>query len=92
MGEVTVIVPVLLRPYTDGASQLTAEGETLGDVFRTLCERFPGLAARLYNENGDFRSFLQVFVESDDIRTRLGMETPVSDGAQITILQALAGG
>ena len=86
------MIPVLLRPHAGGASEVTAQGDTVDEVFRSLSERFPELSERLYNPDGTFRSFLRVFVQSNDIRSQLGMATPVPAGAQITILQPLAGG
>jgi len=89
---VEVRLPTLLRPIADGSSSVEAEGATVGDVFRQLIERYPGLAENLVGDDGRLHKFVNVYRNDDDIRYLELLATPVSDGDEIAILPAVAGG
>ncbi|GMU78427.1 MAG: molybdopterin synthase sulfur carrier subunit [Acidimicrobiia bacterium] len=89
---VTVLLPTLLRAHADGASSVSADGATVGEVFRTLIERYPGLAGNLVAEDGALHKFVNVYRNDDDIRYLDQLDTPVTDGDEISILPAVAGG
>lgn len=89
---VTVLLPTLLRAHTDGASSVTADGATVGEVFEALIARYPGLAGNLVGEDGQLHKFVNVYRNDDDIRYLDQLETPVADGDEIAIVPAVAGG
>jgi MoaD family protein len=89
---VTVLLPTLLRTHADGASSVSEEGATVGEVFEKLIARYPGLAENLVGEDGKLHKFVNVYRNDDDIRYLELLETPVSDGDEIAILPAVAGG
>jgi molybdopterin converting factor small subunit len=89
---VTVLVPTLLRTHTDGASTVTAEGATVGEVFSALIERYPGLSGNLVDDQGQLHRFVNVYRNDDDIRYLESLGTAVADGDEIAILPAVAGG
>ena len=89
---VTVLLPTLLRTHTDGASSVSADGETVGEVFTTLIARYPGLSDNLLGDDGNLHKFVNVYRNDDDIRYLEQLATPVSDGDEISILPAVAGG
>ena len=89
---VEVRLPTLLRPHADGASSVTAEGATVGEVFAKLTERYPGLAGQLVDEQGGLHKFVNVYRNDDDIRYLDGLDTKVADGDVVSILPAVAGG
>ncbi|HZP30148.1 MAG TPA: ubiquitin-like small modifier protein 1 [Acidimicrobiia bacterium] len=89
---VEVRLPTLLRPVADGSSSVSAEGETVGDVFRQLIGRYPGLADNLIGEDGSLHKFVNVYRNDDDIRYLDALDTKVADGDVISILPAVAGG
>ena len=89
---VEVRLPTLLRPHADGAASVPADGATVGDVFNDLVGRFPGLAGQLVDDDGSQHRFVNVYRNDDDIRYLEQLETPVSDGDEISILPAVAGG
>lgn len=89
---VTVLLPTLLRSHADGASSVSADGATVGDVFRSLIQQFPGLADSLVGDDGSLHKFVNVYRNDDDIRYLEQLDTPVSDGDEIAILPAVAGG
>jgi MoaD family protein len=89
---VTVKIPTQLRNVTGGEAEATVEEATsVGDVLDGLYERYDGLRDRIA-EDGDLRRFVNVYVGGEDIRFLDGLETPVEDGDEVTILPAVAGG
>jgi len=89
--SVTVKIPTQLRPATDGEAVAEVDGATVGEVLDALYDRYAELRSRIA-EDGGLRRFVNVYVEGEDIRFLSGLETPVSDGDEITILPAVAGG
>jgi sulfur-carrier protein len=87
----TVRIPPTLREQTRGQPSLEAEGDTVRELLDDLTSRFPELEARIYDD-GQLASFVNVYVEGEDIRTRDGLETPVANGATVILLPAMAGG
>jgi sulfur-carrier protein len=90
--SVEVRLPTLLRPHADGAATLTAEGSTVGEVFRALIDKYPGLAENLVDGDGNLHRFVNVYRNDDDIRYLEQLDTAVGDGDVISILPAVAGG
>jgi MoaD family protein len=89
---VTVKIPTQLRSVTGGDSETAVDGATtVGDVLDGLYERYDGLRDRIA-EDGDLRRFVNVYVGGEDIRFLEGLDTPVEDGDEVTILPAVAGG
>jgi molybdopterin synthase sulfur carrier subunit len=88
---VSVKIPTQLRPATDGESVAHVDGTTVGEVLDSLYERYGELRSRIA-EDGGLRRFVNVYVDGEDIRFLAGLDTPVSDGDEVTILPAVAGG
>jgi sulfur-carrier protein len=88
---VQVSIPTILRPYTDGAKRVEAEGATLREVIDDLDKRHPGISDRLI-ENGELRRFVNVYLNDEDVRFTGGLTTPTADGDALTVLPAVAGG
>jgi molybdopterin synthase sulfur carrier subunit len=89
---VTVRIPTQLRPLAGGNATVSVEGGTVGDVLKQLEDAHPGFADRLFDESGKLRRFVNVFVAEEDIRFQDGVDTPVADGATVSIVPAVAGG
>jgi len=89
---VTVKIPTQLRSAAGGATEAELEGATVRDVLDSLYVRFEGLGERLADEDGSLRRFVNVYLGGEDIRFLDGLDTPVDDGAELTILPAVAGG
>jgi molybdopterin synthase sulfur carrier subunit len=87
-----VRVPTILRTYTAGESEVTADGSTLSDVLDSLDASYPGIKARIVDEQGGLRRFVNVYVGNDDVRFLDGLNTPVADDAQVSVIPAVAGG
>ena len=88
---VSVKIPTQLRSATDGESVAEVDGTTVGQVLDSLYERYGELRSRIA-EDGGLRRFVNVYVDGEDIRFLNGLDTPVSDGDEVTILPAVAGG
>jgi molybdopterin synthase sulfur carrier subunit len=88
---VTVKIPAQLRTLTGNEAEAQVEGSSVGEALEALYERYDGLRDRI-TENGELRRFVNVYVGGEDIRFGGGLETPVGDGDEITILPAVAGG
>lgn len=90
--SVSVRIPTILRTYTGGASEVSAQGETLGAVIDDLEANHPGIKGRVLDDNGDLRRFVNVYVGNDDVRFLDDLATPTPDGARVSVIPAVAGG
>jgi MoaD family protein len=88
---VHVKIPTQLRSATDGEAVAAVQGTTVGEVLDALYERYSELRSRIA-EDGGLRRFVNVYVGGEDIRFLEGLDTPVADGDEVTILPAVAGG
>jgi molybdopterin synthase sulfur carrier subunit len=89
---VLVKIPAQLRAVAEGASETEVQGATVAEVLNGLSERYGGLRERICDEDGSLRRFVNVYLAGEDIRFLDGLATPVPDGAELTILPAVAGG
>jgi molybdopterin synthase sulfur carrier subunit len=88
---VTVKIPTQLRGATDGEGEIEVDGGTVGEALDAVFEAHDGLRERI-TEDGTLRRFVNVYVSGEDIRFRDGLETELTDGDEVTILPAVAGG
>jgi molybdopterin synthase sulfur carrier subunit len=88
---VTVKIPTQLRAATGGQATAKVDGSTVGEVLDALYALYGELRSRIA-EDGGLRRFVNVYVGGEDIRFLDGLDTPVSDGDEVTILPAVAGG
>ena len=88
---VTVKIPTQLRAATGGEAETEISGTTVGEVLDGLYDRYAELRERI-SDDGGLRRFVNVFVGGEDIRFLDGLDTPVADGDEVTILPAVAGG
>ena len=86
-----VRVPPVLRAEAGGAREVQASGGTVRELLEDLSSRMPALGSRVYAE-GTLQSFVNVYVDGEDVRTRDGLETAVRDGSTVILLPAMAGG
>jgi molybdopterin synthase sulfur carrier subunit len=88
----SVRIPTILRTYTGGRAEVPAEGATLAEVITSLENDHTGISARVLDDSGKLRRFVNVYVNDDDVRFSEGLETVVPDGASVSIIPAVAGG
>lgn len=88
---IEVKIPTIMRTFTDGAKSVSGEGETLAGLIQDLEAKHPGIADRLL-EDGALRRFVNVYVNDEDVRFLGGLEAPLTDGDEVVVLPAVAGG
>src|SRR5205807_1626514 len=87
-----ILIPTPLRPYTDKKDSVDAEGSNVGELLADLTRKHAGLKGHLYNEQGKLRSFVNIYVNDEDIRYLQKEQTPVSSGDTVSIIPSVAGG
>jgi sulfur-carrier protein len=90
--SVNVRIPTILRTYTGGQAEVSAEGATLAEVLADLEKNHTGIGPRVLDDAGKLRRFVNVYVDDDDVRFEQGLETPTPDGSGVSIIPAVAGG
>jgi molybdopterin converting factor small subunit len=86
-----VRVPPVLRAEAGGEREVEASGSTVRELLEDLSSRMPALGSKVYGE-GEIQSFVNVYVDGEDVRTRDGLDTPVGDTSTVILLPAMAGG
>jgi MoaD family protein len=89
---VKVLVPTPLQSFTNNQAALESSGSTIAELLDSLEKSFPGIKSRLCDEKGQLRRFLNLYVNSEDIRFLEGIATPLKDGDEVSIVPAVAGG
>ncbi len=89
---VTVKLPTQLRDAAGGAGAAEVEGATVGEALEALYAEHGELRERLADGDGGLRRFVNIFLGGEDIRFLDGLDTPLADGDEVTILPAVAGG
>ena len=87
-----VRIPTPLRKLTGGSEEVTTAGGTVRAVIDDLERQHPGIKARICDDSGSVRKFINVFANEEDIRFLQGLDTPVSERDEISIVPAIAGG
>ncbi len=87
-----VIIPTALRQYTGDNGTVKLEASTVGEALQQLVSQHPAIGSQLFDNDGNLRSFVNVYRNDDDVRYLQGMETPVSDRDELSIIPAIAGG
>lgn len=88
----SVRIPTILRSYTGGAKEVSADGETLTELLDSLESSHPGLKGRVVDDTGALRRFVNIYVGDDDVRFIGGLTAEIADGAKVSIIPAVAGG
>jgi molybdopterin converting factor small subunit len=92
MSTVVVRIPTILRSYTGGESEVKVTGDTLRDVVADLEANYTGIAARILDDSGKLRRFVNVYVGEEDVRFEDGLGTATPAGTTVSIIPAVAGG
>jgi molybdopterin synthase sulfur carrier subunit len=89
---VTVRIPTQLRSLSGDAAEVQVEASTVADALKALDAQHPGFAERLFDDKGELRRFVNVFVADEDIRFLQGIDTTLEPGTSVSIVPAVAGG
>ncbi len=90
--SVIVEIPSALKQFTGNLDEVQADGKSVGEVFASLCSSHEELQKNLYDEQGKIRSFINVYVNDEDIRYGEGLDSKLKDGDRIQIVPSIAGG
>ena len=88
----TVRIPTQLRNLSGDQAEVKVEGGTVGEVLAALDAAHPGFRGRLFDDGGQLRRFVNVFVADEDVRFLKGLDTPVTEAQTVSIIPAVAGG
>ena len=88
----TIRIPPVLRPSVGGEREVTAAGESVGDVLRALTDEHPETQGQVFGADGDLNRYVNVYLNDEDVRVLEGLETPVAERDSLVILPAMAGG
>ena len=87
-----VRIPTQLRTLSGGAAEVAVDGSTVNEVLEGLERAHPGFRGRLFDDDGQLRRFVNVFVADEDVRFLKGLDTEVAEGTTVSIIPAVAGG
>jgi adenylyltransferase/sulfurtransferase len=85
-------IPTPLRAYTQGEKELELPGSTVGEALQALGDQFPAVKTHLFDENGKLRSYVNLYLNDEDIRSLAGEDTPIESGDKLMIIPSIAGG
>jgi sulfur-carrier protein len=88
----TVKIPPVLRASTGGEKEVAADGQTVGDVLRSLAEQHPATQSQLFADTGELNRYVNVYLNDEDVRVLDGLDTTVGETDTLVILPAMAGG
>ena len=88
----TIRIPTPLRKVTNGADKITVESGSIVEIIEYLDKEFPGIKARLCDDNDELRNFVNMYINGEDIRFLDGMKSSVNSGDEVSIVPAVAGG
>lgn len=89
---VVVRIPTPLRKFADGRAEIEVEAKSVREAFEALEASCDGIKSRVFDDSGDVRRFINVFVNGEDIRHLKGTDTALSEGDELSIVPAIAGG
>ena len=88
----TLRIPTPLRPYANGQSEIQIDSATVGGALDELTGQYPALRKHLFTDNGELRTFVNLFLNDEDVRQLDGPETPLNPGDRLMIIPSIAGG
>jgi sulfur-carrier protein len=88
----TLRIPTPLRPYAGGNAEIVVSSATVGGALQELTDLHPALRKHLFGDNGDLRSFVNLFLNDEDVRHLQGVDTALNAGDRLIIIPSIAGG
>jgi len=88
----TLRIPTPLRPYAEGQTEVSVQGATVGEALNDLVNQYPSLTKHLFNEAGELRPFVNLFLGDEDVRHLQGVATPLKENDKLMIIPSIAGG
>ena len=88
----TLRIPTPLRAYTSGNSEVTVSGTKISEALNDLTTQFPAIKPHLFNEDGELRPFVNLFVGENNIKDLQGIDTPIGESDKLMLIPSIAGG
>ena len=88
----TLRIPTPLRPYADGETEVAVQGADVGEALSDLVNQYPSLKKHLFNDGGNLRPFVNLFLGDEDVRHLQGIQTPLKEDDKLMIIPSIAGG
>jgi molybdopterin converting factor small subunit len=85
-------IPTPLRPYANGQAEIMLQAQTVGEALSILTDRYSGLRPHLFTPDGQLRSFVNLFLNDEDIRQLKGLDTPIQESDRLILIPSIAGG
>ena len=85
-------IPTPLRAYTSGQSEVQVSGSNISESLSDLTTQYPPIRPHLFNDSGELRPFVNLFVGENNIKDLQGVETPIQDGDRLVLIPSIAGG
>jgi molybdopterin converting factor small subunit len=89
---ITVRIPSALRPYAGNEKDVSLDATNVASALEQLVVKYPSLTAHLYDESGELRQYVNLFIDDANIRDLEGLQTPLDAGARLLIIPSIAGG
>lgn len=88
-----LVIPTPLRKFTNNQKEISIEtSQTAGEALEELVQQYPDLKGHIFDENGELRRFVKIYLEEDELSSLQGKETPIKEGQTLNIIPAIAGG
>lgn len=87
-----ILIPTPLRQYTEGQKEVEVSGATVGEALNALTERYADLRKQVFTDDGKLRSFVNVYLDEEDVRYLEKEKTPLNPNATLSIVPSIAGG
>ena len=91
-AEVTIQIPSALRRFTEEHRMVTVAGSTVREALEALVSQYPALKTHLFTQEGQLRSYVNVYLGEEDIRYLQGLDTPLTPGVRLALIPSIAGG
>lgn len=88
----TIRIPPVLRPSVGGEREISADGDSVGEILRAVVTEHPATESQLFGADGDLNRYVNVYLNDEDVRVLDGLQTAVGAGDTLVILPAMAGG
>ena len=88
----TIKIPTPLRSYTGGQAEVTVQGLTVAEVLSSLVTAHPALRPHLFNNSGELRPFVNLFLGENNVNDLQGLQTPLDENARVLLIPSIAGG
>ena len=89
---ITLLIPTALRSFTGSKASVDVSGTTVGDALADLTNTHPDIKKHIFDDDGNLRSFINIYLGEDNVKSLQGLDTPVPDGAELMLVPAIAGG